>query len=138
MITRETDYALRTALYLARQEGDDVVSTAELAEAMAIPYRFLRKIVSKLVAAGLVESRRGKGGGLMLSMPAGDMSLMQVISAVDPASVLLNRCFSDTAHCDRSGTCGIRQAVGDLQRQLHDGLNAITLEAVAAYDRVDG
>jgi DNA-binding IscR family transcriptional regulator len=66
MITKETDYALRTALYLARQyeKADGVSSTAIMAVAMAIPYRFLRKIVGKLVAAGLLVSQRGKGGGV--------------------------------------------------------------------------
>ncbi len=136
MITRETDYALRTALYLAKHtHGTDVVSTAALADAMSIPYRFLRKIVSKLVAANLVESRRGKGGGLTLSRPAHAISLLQIIQAVTPESVLLNRCSADDdPHCHRAMRCGIRKELRAIQQKLHAGLQDISLDGVAASD----
>lgn len=135
MITRETDYALRTALYLAKQEaGSAVVSTAALAEAMSIPYRFLRKIVSKLVAAGLLDSRRGKGGGLALSRAPGNISLLQIIQAVDPESILLNLCSNGEGGCERFGLCGIRKELAVMQRKLNDGLQGVSLKAVAACD----
>lgn len=135
MFTRETDYALRTALYLAK--GNDrggLVSTAALAEAMAIPYRFLRKIVSKLVAAGLVESRRGKGGGLMLSRAPESISLMHIIQAVGPESVLLNRCFDNHDVCERASLCGIRKELDHMQRQLSGCLRNVSLKCVADRD----
>jgi len=136
MITRETDYALRTALYLAKYDGDcRVVSTASLAEAMSIPYRFLRKIVSKLVAAGLVQSRRGKGGGLMLSRPASSISLWHIIQAVGPDSVLLNRCSDNADGCPRSGRCGIRKELDAIQTQLSSCLQNVSLDIVAARDQ---
>jgi Rrf2 family iron-sulfur cluster assembly transcriptional regulator len=134
MITRETDYALRTALYLAKCSGDDVVSTAALAAAMSIPYRFLRKIVSKLVAAGLVESRRGKGGGLSLSSPASQISMLQIIQAVDSGSVLLNRCSESGSGCARAVHCGIQKELATMQQQLNAGLRGVSLEMVAARD----
>jgi len=135
MITRETDYALRTALQLAKcASSGEVVATAALADVMSIPYRFLRKIVSKLVTAGLVESRRGKGGGLVLARPPRSISLLQIIQAVDPQSVLLNRCSGADDQCERSALCGIRKELDVLQRQLNAGLRNVSLETVAAHD----
>jgi len=135
MITRETDYALRTALHLAKCTGaGEMISTAALAVAMSIPYRFLRKIVSKLVSAGLVESRRGKGGGISLSRPPRSISLLQIIRAVDPQSVLLNRCSDAHRRCDRSAFCGVRKELDVLQQQLNAGLQGVSLETVAARD----
>ena len=135
MITRETDYAIRATLYLAKQEDLAAsVSTAELSEAMTIPYRFLRKIVTKLVAAGLIVSRRGKGGGLSLGLAPQDISLMQIIHAVDPDAVLLNRCVLDVKQCDRSPSCGIHVELARMQKQLNAGLEGVTLAAMSTYE----
>lgn len=135
MITRETDYAIRATLYLAKQDDPSkAVSTAELSDEMAIPYRFLRKIVSKLVASNLVESRRGKGGGLSLARPAKAISLMEIIRAVDPEAVLLNRCLSDVDRCNRSVFCGIHRELGRMQRQLDAGLESVTLASMSEQE----
>ena len=135
MITRETDYAIRATLYLAKQEDLAAsVSTAELSEAMTIPYRFLRKIVTKLVAAGLIVSRRGKGGGLSLGLAPQDISLMQIIHAVDPDAVLLNRCVVDAKQCDRSLSCGIHVELARMQKQLDAGLEGVTLASMSTHE----
>jgi len=135
LITRETDYAIRATLYLAKQQDQtQSVSTAELSEEMAIPYRFLRKIVSKLVAAGLVMSRRGKGGGLSLAREPRNISLMEIIRAVDPDAVLLNRCLADVTRCNRSLYCGIHSELARMQEQLDAGLAAVTLASMSQHE----
>jgi Rrf2 family protein len=135
LITRETDYAIRATLYLAKQSDlEKSVSTAELSEEMGIPYRFLRKIVSKLVASELIVSRRGKGGGLSLARAPQDISLIQIISAVDPDAVLLNRCLSDMKQCDRSLYCGIHTELARMQKQLDAGLASVTLATMSSHE----
>jgi Rrf2 family protein len=135
LITRETDYAIRATLYLAKQETSSLpVSTAELSEEMAIPYRFLRKIVSKLVGAGLIVSRRGKGGGLTLAKSPSEITLMQIIRTVDPGAVLLNRCLSDVEGCSRSTYCGIHAELDRMQKQLDQGLSSVTLASMSKHE----
>jgi Rrf2 family protein len=135
LITRETDYAIRATLYLAKQEDPTLpVSTAELSEEMAIPYRFLRKIVSKLVGANLVVSRRGKGGGLSLARDPQDITLMQIIRTVDPSAVLLNRCLSGVDGCSRSTYCGIHSELDRMQKQLDKGLSEVTLASMSKHE----
>ncbi|HOF88108.1 MAG TPA: Rrf2 family transcriptional regulator, partial [Armatimonadota bacterium] len=84
MITRETDYAIRAMLYLAHHAGDGAISAATVAEAMDIPYRFLRRILSRLVGTNLLVSTRGKQGGLRLARDPEEVSLLDVVEAMDP------------------------------------------------------
>lgn len=131
MITREADYAIRTVLSLARrqEEGDAApASTAALADEMQIPFRFLRKIVRKLVAAGMVASQRGNGGGISLVKPAGKLSLLEVLLAVDSKDLQLNHCLVDTNICGRSGFCRVHTQMQRLQTLLEGQLQGITID----------
>lgn len=129
MITREADYTIRAVLHLAgRDDPSRPVSTGELADAMDIPYRFLRKLVGRMVTAGLVNSQRGKGGGVTLAKPPKNISLLDVLMAVDSRSVTLNRCLADDLSCDRSGFCAVHQRLTDVQEVMARELRAITFD----------
>jgi Rrf2 family protein len=82
-VSAKTDYALRAALELAAAPDDKPVKGERIATAQAIPLRFLENILMQLRHAGLVESRRGADGGYRLARPAGDVTLADVIRAID-------------------------------------------------------
>lgn len=128
MITREADYAIRVVLYLAQHSKEGAVSTADLAEEMEIPYRFLRKIVRRMVDADLVISQRGQGGGLRLARPKKDISLAAVLMAIDPAGVKLNQCMLNPAECPRNSVCEITKCFRALQTDLDEKLESITFD----------
>ncbi len=131
MITREADYAIRTVLSLAKRQGQGEpapASTAALAEEMQIPFRFLRKIVRKLVAAGMVASQRGNGGGIALIKPGRDVSLLEVLLAVDSKDLQLNHCLADKDICGRSGFCRVHTQMQRLQTLLERQLKDITID----------
>jgi Rrf2 family iron-sulfur cluster assembly transcriptional regulator len=91
LLTRGGEYGLRGVLYLARQDSDKVSMVSAIAEAQAIPPRFLAKIFQALAKAGVVKSRRGAKGGFSLRRPASDITVKEVIEAIEgPMSV----------HCD--------------------------------------
>ena len=79
-VTRRTDYAIRILLELARVGGGPV-SVRELAETQGVPYAFARGIQRELVAAKLVESRRGASGGILLARPAAEVTLLDIANA---------------------------------------------------------
>ena len=136
MINRETDYAIRALLRLARQGEGQVVSTTVLAEEMEIPYRFLRRIVLKLGERGLVHSVRGKQGGLQLARPAAAISLLDIVGAVEPTAIALNICLSpDGEGCHRSAECVVHEELAEIQAALHQRLAAVSLAALAERDR---
>jgi Rrf2 family protein len=82
-VSAKTDYALRAALELAAAPDDKPVKGERIATAQAIPLRFLENILMQLRHAGLVESRRGADGGYRLGRPAAEVTLADVIRAID-------------------------------------------------------
>ena len=133
MITREADYALRVALFLvgAQRTGREVASCAEVAEAMQVPYRFLRKIAKRMVATGLIVSARGRKGGLSLARAPRSLSVLDVINAMGPAGIKLSRCVVRPGACGRAEHCGVHRALSDAQRVLERRLGTLKLSRLA-------
>ncbi len=82
-MTRGGEYGLRGMLYLAQQGADTVSMVSAIADAQDIPAQFLAKIFQMLARAGLVKSRRGVKGGFSLMRPASEITVHDVIEAID-------------------------------------------------------
>ena len=82
-ITAKADYAVRAAVAVAAAGGGDPVKAEQIAEGQGIPLNFLENILAELRRAGIVESRRGAAGGYLLGRPAADISIADVIRAVE-------------------------------------------------------
>src|SRR4051794_19218203 len=82
-VSAKTDYALRAMVELAAADGDTPVKGERLATSQSIPLRFLENILLTLRHAGIIESRRGADGGYRLARPAGEITLADVIRAID-------------------------------------------------------
>jgi len=82
-VSAKTDYALRAAVELAAAPADTPVKGERLATSQSIPLRFLENILLQLRHAGIVESRRGADGGYKLARPAAEITLADVIRAID-------------------------------------------------------
>ena len=83
MISQTAEYALRAMVFMAAAE-DSAHVTQEIAQRMQVPAGYLSKVLQSLSRAGLVTSQRGLGGGFTLAKPARDISIYEVIQAVDP------------------------------------------------------
>jgi Rrf2 family protein len=129
MITREADYAIRAVLHLAREyDSEQFISTSDLATAMDIPYRFLRKIVKKLVTGNLVHSQRGKRGGLRLTSEPDQISLLSVMRAIDPNGARLNTCLTENPLCPRNTFCTVHRELMIIQKDIDLRLADITMD----------
>ncbi|MEV6809903.1 Rrf2 family transcriptional regulator [Streptomyces sp. NPDC051132] len=82
-ISARADYAVRAVLELAVRQGNGPVKAEEIAAAQDIPHKFLEGILGDLRRAGIVDSRRGGGGGYRLARPAPSVTVADVIRAVD-------------------------------------------------------
>lgn len=82
MISSTAKYALRAVVHLGSQH-DDFVGRTEISEATLVPIDYLLKVLKVLVAAGLVDSQRGPGGGYRLTQSPEEMTSLQVVRAVD-------------------------------------------------------
>jgi Rrf2 family protein len=81
--TAKADYAVRAAVELAAGGDARPVKAEQISEAQGIPLNFLENILGELRRAGLVESRRGAAGGYLLARPASEVSVADVIRAVE-------------------------------------------------------
>jgi Rrf2 family protein len=117
MLSSRAKYALRAALHLAdRADAPGWTPTAQIAEGEAIPRKFLEAILVELRTHGLLESRRGPGGGHRLQRAPGDIAVADIIRIVD-GPLALAPCASRTrfAPCDDCpdpGICRIRPLLG--------------------------
>ena len=130
-ITRQAEYAVRTVLYLAKQEPGACVSTARIAKEQDIPTPFLAKIILQLSAVGLLHTTRGAKGGVALAKPPADISMLEVIEGVD-GIIELNDCVVEAARCQRSRSCPVRQTWCDARSDLVKRLARAKFSALVA------
>jgi Rrf2 family transcriptional regulator, iron-sulfur cluster assembly transcription factor len=131
MITREADYALRVVLCLTGIPKGQSLSTATLADQMFIPYRFLRRIVRKLCASGIVGSVRGKDGGIYLLKKPAKISVYEILTVFDPRSLLLNRCYEEDNCCPRKEKCVVHRTLEPVQKLIAERLKSISFAALS-------
>lgn len=108
-LTREADYALRTMLEVATRPLGELTTTTQVSRHRLVPLPFVRKIVPRLTAAGLLRTRRGKGGGSMLARRAEDISLLEVIDAVSADTITVNRCVPQPETCPLQPVCPVHE-----------------------------
>ena len=116
-ITRQADYALRAMVYLARLGPNERAATKKIAEVQRIPPSFLAKIISQLQIAGFIKTTRGAHGGVVLLRPAADISLLEVIEAID-GPIALNACTVTPGSCDNADNCPLH----DIWQETQDDL----------------
>src|SRR5512147_1501351 len=105
-LTRGGEYAIRGVLYLAQQNDGKVNMLSAIAKAQDVPPRFLAKIFQALAKAGIVKSHRGAKGGFSLARPASDVTLKDVIEAIE-GPLFLNVCLAVPGECSREALCPI-------------------------------
>jgi Rrf2 family protein len=116
-ITRQADYAIRAIRYLAKQSPDDRVATSKVAKEMQIPPSFLAKIISQLSIAGLLKTSRGARGGVSLARQPKDISVLDVVEAID-GPILLNECVGSNNPCVFQDDCLVHPIWLEVQEDL--------------------
>ena len=124
-ITLESDYAVRIVYHLARSEERTDAQT--LAECTGVSLRFTLKIMRKLVSAQIVQSFKGAHGGYILSRPAEEITLRQVIEAVE-GPYRFSRCLDSRYDCSCPLTepCPFHAVFGEVSQMVKDKLDQVT------------
>lgn len=121
-------------LALARDPGDDWLSVPTVSAAMAIPQRFLPRVMVDLVEAGLVVGHRGRTGGYRLARSAEAISLLDIITAAEPEPDV-RVCILRGGPCDLDGRCAVHDAFGGAREAMLGRLGATSLADVARSRR---
>ncbi|WP_291731471.1 Rrf2 family transcriptional regulator [Leisingera sp. F5] len=129
-LTSFTDYGLRMLMRMASQPGQGF-STAELAEEFGLSRNHLTKIMQRLARAGIVETRRGTGGGAFLCMPAESIRLGEIVALLEQGQALVE-CFSDGGgDCTINGCCRLKARLRQAETAFLEDLNQTTLADIA-------
>ena len=125
-ITREVDYAFRICGFLAAHDGE-VIGAPIIANEQYVPERFTLRILRKLNLAGITEAKRGASGGYKLKRPKDEITLYDIIVAVD-GPIVVNRClYVDDPFCNRNRD-------GNFSRcKFHNKLNAIQRNVIQMF-----
>ncbi len=135
IIRRNTDYALRLMVGLARHQGNEnSVPTRRLAEEQDVSFQLACKLMQQLHEAKLVTSCMGPKGGFRLNRHPAEISLLDIIEVVQ-GPLSLNRCLPKAAACPRANVCPMRGRIAELQSRMGEYLGGVTLEELAS-DRV--
>lgn len=128
-VSRLADYATSLMACLGEQP-ERVLSAVQVAECLQLEPPTVSKLLKLLAQAGLVDSFRGANGGYRLARPAAEISVAEVVAAIE-GPISMTECGVAVGQCDRESTCGVR---GNWQR-INASVTA-ALEAVSVADMV--
>jgi Rrf2 family protein len=129
-LTRKGEYAIRGMIHLAQMQPGKVALISDIAAAVDVPQPFLAKILQNFAKLGLVISSRGSGGGFLLARPAEQITLRQIVEAVE-GPIIPNRCLMAGAACDRQKGCNVHPVWRRVQGEVELILDGVTLAELA-------
>lgn len=116
-ITRQADYAIRAVRHLSNLSINERAATSKIALEQKIPPSFLAKIISQLSIAGLLHTSRGARGGVRLAKHPKEISLLDVVEAID-GPILLSECVANSNLCTFESDCPLKPIWGEAQVEL--------------------
>lgn len=131
-ITRRCDYACRM-LRAAYGGGGEYVSVSDIADKEDVPYAFARSIQHDLTKTGIVKTARGARGGLALASNPADVSLLDVLEALQ-GPVSISACVIDPDYCDRRADCAYNKVWQGADNLLTEYFSRISLKDVFEMD----
>ena len=134
MLSKKAKYAIKALLALAEHDGEEPVRIADLARDEQIPAKFLELILLDLRNQGILQSRKGKGGGYLLARDPRDIYLGQIVRMFDgplaPVPCASQTGYVRCADCRNEEVCGVRLAmkeVRDATAKILDGTSIASL-----------
>ena len=134
MLSKRAKYAIKALLALAEHQRDEPMRIADLARAEQIPPKFLELILLGLKNQGILQSRKGKGGGYLLARDPANIYLGQVVRMFDgplaPVPCASQTAYMPCADCVNEAVCGVHLAmkeVRDATARVLDGTSLASL-----------
>jgi Rrf2 family protein len=129
MLSQTVEYALRAVVFLA-DGAPQARTTRQIAETTRVPSAYLSKVLQSLVRAGIVRSRRGLGGGMTLSRPPAELTILDVITAVEPLGRIRTCPLELAAHGVR--LCPLHRRLDDALAMVEQAFGETTLAEILA------
>ncbi|WP_327107205.1 RrF2 family transcriptional regulator [Nonomuraea glycinis] len=130
-LTAFTDISLRIVMRLAVVDGDELLTTRAVADALAVPYTHAAKAVARLSELGLVEARRGRGGGLQLTAAGRGVTVGSIARRLEGEHDVAG-CEDAALPCPLRASCRLRGALRQAQEAFYASLDTVTVAALVA------
>jgi FeS assembly SUF system regulator len=138
-LTAQADYAVVMMSAAARHCGGAArLNATTLAADTGLPLPTVQKLVSRLSAAGLIESTRGTGGGFRLARPPASITLADIIEAIEGPIGLTTCVDADRHDCAVEGSCGVRPHMRHVNGAVRGALAGVSLATLSAAPQFDG
>ncbi|MGE0561591.1 MAG: Rrf2 family transcriptional regulator [Flavobacteriales bacterium] len=139
MISKKTKYAINALVYLAKRKNEGPILISEVAEQEKIPRKFLEAILLDLKNAGILASKKGKGGGYYLLKSTEEVNMADVMRLFDGPIALLpcvtHKYYQRCEECKDEESCGIRLAFLEVRNQTVELLKKATLEQIISKEK---
>jgi len=129
MFSQTVEYALRAVAHLA-YEAPDPRTTEQVAEATRVPPAYLSKVLQALSRGGIVKSQRGVGGGIALARPADELTILEVVNAVEPIQRIKSCPLGLKSHGVR--LCPLHRRIDDAMATVEAAFGSTTLAEILA------
>jgi Rrf2 family protein len=133
-LTNAADYAIRAMLHMACLPEDGIALRNDVARIQGIPPSFMAKILRNLAKAGLLRSTRGVHGGFTLGRPATEISLLDIVEAIEGPLGIVD-CMTEPCACEMADDCPAQPVWESVQTQMANVLSAATLEDLVSAPR---
>jgi Rrf2 family transcriptional regulator, nitric oxide-sensitive transcriptional repressor len=127
MFSQTVEYALRAVVHLA-SNAPNAQTTEQIARATRVPQAYLSKVLQSLVQAGVVKSQRGIGGGMSLVNTPAELTILEVVNAVDPIGRITTCPLELASHGVR--LCSLHRRVDNALALVEDAFRSTTLQEV--------
>ncbi len=127
MFSQTVEYALRAVVQLA-SAAPEAQTTEQIARATKVPQAYLSKVLQSLVQAGIVRSQRGIGGGMALAKPPAELTILEVVNAVDPIRRIRTCPLELAAH--GVNLCPLHRRVDNALAMVEDAFRSTTLQEI--------
>ena len=134
MLSRSAIHAVRALSYLAIRPDGEFTGAAELAQRTGAPRNYLGKLLQNLAVEGILESRKGTGGGFRLARSPREISLFDVVEPIDRVSAWQG-CFLGRSACSSDQPCNIHTNWGDLRNRYLGFLSETSIADLSGGDQ---
>ena len=135
MLSQTAEYALRAIVTLASQPASPRTAH-EISRESKVPIDYLAKVLNSLARAGVVTSQRGRGGGFQTVHPAAELTVLEVVTAVDPLKRITTCPLGLKAH--GTNLCPLHRKLDDALKSVEDAFASTTIESLVGQAFCEG
>jgi Rrf2 family protein len=135
-LSKKADYGLIAVKHLAMHSDQHACSAGEIASEYGISTTLMSKVLQKLAHKSLVAAKHGSGGGYQLSKDPGQITALDVISAID-GPVLITSCVTSHGNCDATSKCTVREPLRRVNESILSVLSNVTIGQMLNEEQAD-